>query len=255
VNLRHWVYGLPSSQSLARVEGTPVWHVTLRCRRARASSTSSRSSGAGTASGARTPATEYARATRTAPTRWRTVPGTRSSPSGRASTRLRPPAAWTRSGSTVKTFGRREVGLYLPARFRRSRRYPLLIVHDGHDYLNYAALGAILDNLTARLEIAGIVVLTSSPYRCASMPTTSVTPASSPTNSFRASRRRLPSTITPQSRCLAGASFGAVASLSTAWRRPGFYGRLLLQSGSFAFTDIGDRNARGPALRPGRRSS
>ena len=31
-----------------------------------------------------------------------------------------------------------KVTLYLPARFRRSARYPLLIVHDGGDYLNYA---------------------------------------------------------------------------------------------------------------------
>ena len=43
-----------------------------------------------------------------------------------------------------------------------------------------------------------------------------------------------------------GASFGGVAALSTAYRYPGFYGRLLLQSGSFAFTDIGRRNRRGP---------
>ena len=47
-----------------------------------------------------------------------------------------------------------------------------------------------------------------------------------------------------------GASFGAVASFSTACRYPGFYGRLLLQSGSFAFTDIGDRNQRGPLFDP-----
>jgi enterochelin esterase family protein len=43
-----------------------------------------------------------------------------------------------------------------------------------------------------------------------------------------------------------GASFGAVAAFSTAYRYPGFWGRLLLQSGSFAFTDIGKRNRRGP---------
>ena len=47
-----------------------------------------------------------------------------------------------------------------------------------------------------------------------------------------------------------GASFGAVAALSTAVRRPGFYGKLLLQSGSFAFTDIGDGNRRGPLFDP-----
>ena len=45
------------------------------------------------------------------------------------------------------------------------------------------------------------------------------------------------------------ASFGAVASLSTAWRYPGYYGRLLLQSGSFAFTDIGPQK-RGPVFEP-----
>ena len=44
-----------------------------------------------------------------------------------------------------------------------------------------------------------------------------------------------------------GASFGAVAVFSTARAAiPGFWGRLLLQSGSFAFTDIGKRNRRGP---------
>jgi enterochelin esterase family protein len=46
-----------------------------------------------------------------------------------------------------------------------------------------------------------------------------------------------------------GASFGAVAALHTAWRRPGMFGRLLLQSGSFAFADIG-RHRRGPAFDP-----
>ena len=46
-----------------------------------------------------------------------------------------------------------------------------------------------------------------------------------------------------------GASFGAVASLATAWRHPGSFGRLLLQSGSFAFTDIG-AHERGPAFEP-----
>jgi enterochelin esterase family protein len=43
----------------------------------------------------------------------------------------------------------------------------------------------------------------------------------------------------PGGRGLMGASFGAVASLHAAWRYPGLYGRLLLQSGSFAFSDIG----------------
>ena len=38
-----------------------------------------------------------------------------------------------------------------------------------------------------------------------------------------------------------------MAALSTAWRYPRTFDRLLLQSGSFAFTDIGDHD-RGPAF-------
>ena len=46
-----------------------------------------------------------------------------------------------------------------------------------------------------------------------------------------------------------GASFGAVAALHTAWSSPGFFGRLLIQSGSFAFSDIGE-HGRGPVFDP-----
>ena len=60
----------------------------------------------------------------------------------------------------------------------------------------------------------------------------------------------LPLIDRPQARCLMGASFGAVASLSTASAIPGVCGRLLLQSGSFAFTDIGSATERGPLFDP-----
>ena len=46
-----------------------------------------------------------------------------------------------------------------------------------------------------------------------------------------------------------GASFGAVASFSVARRYPGRFGRVLLQSGSFAFSDIGT-SERGPLFAP-----
>jgi enterochelin esterase-like enzyme len=127
----------------------------------------------------------------------------------------------------------------------------VLVVHDGHDYVRYASLSTILDNLIDRLEIAdAIVVLTSSPDRLreyadderhAKFITEELVPYV---------ERLLPISQQPQGRCLMGASFGAVASLSTAYRYPGYYGRLLLQSGSFAFTDIGDRNHRGPRFDP-----
>lgn len=47
-----------------------------------------------------------------------------------------------------------------------------------------------------------------------------------------------------------GASFGAVAALSTAYRYPHHWGSLLLQSGSFVFTDIGNDHGGGPVFEP-----
>ena len=61
--------------------------------------------------------------------------------------------------------------------------------------------------------------------------------------------KNFPLAGTPESRGLLGASFGGVAALSTAWRYPGAFGNLLLQSGSFAFTDIGTHQ-RGSAFDP-----
>ena len=49
------------------------------------------------------------------------------------------------------------VTLYLPARFRRTAAYPLLVVHDGPDYLQYAAAKTVLDNLIHRIEVAELV--------------------------------------------------------------------------------------------------
>ena len=46
------------------------------------------------------------------------------------------------------------VTLYVPARFRRDAAYPLLVVHDGGEFLQYAAAKVVLDNLTHRGEIA-----------------------------------------------------------------------------------------------------
>src|SRR5262249_56837278 len=61
---------------------------------------------------------------------------------------------------------RRRVLLYSPARFRRSRRSPLVFVHDGLDYLQYTGLKTILDNLIHRLEIPEMVVaFANSPNR------------------------------------------------------------------------------------------
>jgi enterochelin esterase family protein len=134
----------------------------------------------------------------------------------------------------------RHVAVYVPARFRRSRRYPLLIVHDGLDYLRYANLQAVLDNLIQRLEIPPMIVaLTQSPDRRVEY--------AGHDGHARFVAEELPAQLardfplhpSAAARGLMGASFGGVASLHAAWRHPGTFGRLVLQSGSFAFADIG----------------
>ena len=150
-----------------------------------------------------------------------------------------------------RAFGEvRPVQVYLPARFRPSRRYPLLIVHDGGDYLRFAALQEILDNLIERLEVAPLIcALIQSPNRLHEYAADERHASFVVDELLPTLEEEYPLAEHPRARGLMGASFGAVASLSTAWRNPGVFGRLLLQSGSFAFTDIGDHD-RGPVFDP-----
>jgi enterochelin esterase-like enzyme len=55
------------------------------------------------------------------------------------------------------------VTLYLPARFRPTASYPLLVVHDGGDFLQYASMKTVLDNLIHRLDVAETVVAFTHP--------------------------------------------------------------------------------------------
>jgi enterochelin esterase family protein len=250
VNLRHWVYGLPSSQPLKRVLRTDVWYLTLKLPPSSRVEYKLEVIRGGHGEWIQDPLN---------PNRAHDPFGSNSVAHGTGYVipdwaqpdASAPPGRFEEVAIDSKVFGVRKLSVYLPARFRLTRRYPLLVVHDGHDYLRYAALGTVLDNLIARLEIPDMIVaLESSPRRLveyadderhARFLTEEVVPEL---------ERLYPLDGEPQTRCLMGASFGAVAALSTAWRNPGFYGRLLLQSGSFAFTDIGDRNHRGPLFDP-----
>lgn len=145
---------------------------------------------------------------------------------------------------------RREVQIYLPARFRELRRYPLLVVHDGPDYLRFASLQNVLDNLIHRLEIPPMVVaLIGSDRRLQEYANDETHARFLVEELVPLLESRYPLLTDRSSRGLMGSSFGAVAALSTAWRYPDTFGALLLQSGSFAFTDIGDHE-RGPAFDP-----
>jgi len=135
----------------------------------------------------------------------------------------------------------RSYHVYVPAEARPGKEYPLLVVHDGKDFLNYARMGVLLDNLIHRHEVAPLIVcFTSGVDRNREY-------AANPRQAdFLARdlvphlRGRFPVLPGPEFNGLMGASFGAVSSLYAATRHPGVWGRLLLQSGSFAFTDIGE---------------
>ena len=151
----------------------------------------------------------------------------------------------------AKAFGgTRNVKVYLPARMRLTRRYPLLVLHDGNDYLRFSRLQTVLDNLIHRLEIPPMIVVgTQSPDRMKEYMADAAHASFVVQDLLPALEAAFPVAKDPAQRGIGGASLGAVASLSTAWRYPGTFSRLLLQSGSFAFTDIG-RTYRGPVFEP-----
>lgn len=135
----------------------------------------------------------------------------------------------------------RNYKMYIPAEARSGKRYPLLIVHDGGDFLHFGAMRTVLDNLIHQHEVAPLLVcFTSGVQR-------NLEYAANPKHAEYIVQELLPALedrfpILPGAhhRGLMGASFGAVASLYTGVQHPGAFGRLLLLSGSFAFTDIGD---------------
>jgi enterochelin esterase family protein len=253
VNLRHWIYGLPSSQPFGRIGSSDLWALTLDLpensrveykievvtgrfaqwmedplnpRRAR--------DPFGANSVCHTRGYEVPEWTR---------PDADARPGRLESLRLRS-AAYQ---------GDVEVAVYTPARFRPTRSYPLLVVHDGPDYVNYAGLKTVLDNLIHRLEVPGVVAALLQPSNRMRDYADHEPHARFVAEELLPSLEdRFPLERRPASRCLMGASLGAVAAFSTAARYPERFGRLLLQSGSFAFSDLGDAAAReqGPAFEP-----
>jgi len=143
------------------------------------------------------------------------------------------------------------VTVYLPARFRRTGSYPLLIVHDGPDFLQYAAAKTVLDNLIHRLDVAETVVAFLHPHDRLTEYADSTAHSRFVTDELLPRlETELPLAATRSGRCLMGSSFGAVASLSTAVRSSDTYGSLILMSGSFVFTDIGTDHGGGEVFDP-----
>jgi len=165
VHLKHWVFGLPASQSLNRLDGTDLWYLTLELPAGSRVEYKLEVVRGGRGEWIEDPLN---------PNRARDPFGANSVAHGSgyqvpewiAPDPEAPRGKLDEIRFDSQVFGRRGVALYLPARYRRTRRYPLLVVHDGHDYLAYASLGTILDNLIHRREIPDLIVaLTTSPNR------------------------------------------------------------------------------------------
>jgi enterochelin esterase-like enzyme len=144
-----------------------------------------------------------------------------------------------------------QVTLYLPARFRRDAAYPLLVVHDGGDFLQYAAAKVVVDNLIHRGEIAATVAAFLHPKDRLVEYANSAEHARFLTNELLPHlQTEFPLARNRTSRTLLGASFGAIAALSTAYSSPRTYGSLVLMSGSFVSADAGTDHGGGPVFDP-----
>ena len=128
---------------------------------------------------------------------------------------------------------------------------PLIVVHDGGDYLRYAVAGTVLDNLVHGGVMPPVVAAFVQPGERL------VEYAGDPRHAAYLTDELLPRVEAdfgavgePWARCLVGASFGAVACLAAAAATPGHFGRLLLQSGSFAGAGIGCRPRPEPLWNP-----
>jgi len=247
VRLRHWIYGLESETMLDRAEDTDLWHLTLEIPKSSRIEYKYQLTRGGGSEWIQDPLNKarardpFGANSVLQSNGYETPEWTNFDPLAR-------PGHLERFTIHSQAFGGDRTGLlYLPARFRRSRHYPLLVVHDGEDYLNYAGMKVILDNLLHRLEIPDLIVaFVNSPDRIREYPNNEIHARFVTEELLPFVGQHYPLIDDPHARCLMGASFGGVASFSVANRYPGVWGRLLLQSGSFAFTDIGTQNHRGP---------
>ena len=129
------------------------------------------------------------------------------------------------------------VTVYLPASFgtASAQPFPLAVMHDGTDYLHYAAAATVLDNLIHRGLVPELVVAFCDPLDRLTEYADNERHARFVAEELVSYlESHLPLVGGRDARCLGGASFGAVSALSTAARYPDSFGRLLLQSGSFA---------------------
>jgi len=238
--LIHWVFGLESRQPLSRLAGTDLWYLTLELPHGSRVEYKFELTREGRRFWVRDPlnprrAHDPFGANSVCPMTGYVDPEwARPDPSARAGTVERISLPSTAYGD------QREVAIYLPAEFRPTRRYSLLICHDGDDWMHYGGLIPVLDNLIHRHEVIPLIVaMTNGVSRNEEYAANALQARFLTEDLLPYMCRRFKIADDPRRRGLMGASFGAVSSLHCAFENPGMFGRLLLNSGSFVFTDIG----------------
>lgn len=147
-----------------------------------------------------------------------------------------------------RSFGLRRHRLYIPAGLDASSPAPLLLVHDGGDYLSYASLAVVLDNLIALGRIGPVRAALLDPgerlveYAADGRHTDHLVD-----EVIAAVASRHP--VDPARVVAMGASMGAVAALAAAHAHPHAFSGLVLQSGSFV-SQTGGPFRRGEVFRP-----
>lgn len=134
----------------------------------------------------------------------------------------------------------RTMQIYLPPDYKESdRRYPSLYLHDGFDYINFARVNIIADNLIHDGSIAPLVIVCVPPIspeqraseygnnpKFAEFFARELVP-------FIEARYRVASD--PQQRALCGPSFGGLVSFYIGFQAPQVFGKIAGQSSHFGF--------------------
>ncbi len=237
VRLGHWLFGAPASRDMERIPGTDLWYLVMDLPpRSRVEYRFQRVLGV-EADWILDPLNPH---TAEDPFGEQSVchAAGYERPDWTAADPAAPAGRLVETGVRPRRRPMRRVAAYLPASFKDTRSYPLLIVHDGSRYLEKAEFRTVLDNLIHRHEIPPLIAAFVDPDQRI------LEYANNPDHAeFLRERlvpelgREFPISDRPADRGLIGAGLGAVAALTTAARHPEFFGRLMLQSGSFTFSD------------------
>ena len=133
----------------------------------------------------------------------------------------------------------RRVWVHVPPGYDPSELYGMLLVFDGWAYVNLVPAPVILDNLLAAGRIPPLVAVLpdslSQDVRNVELPCHAPFLAFLTDELLPWARERWSLAEDPGETCVAGSSFGGLASVFAAFERPDVFGGALSQSGSFGW--------------------